>query len=135
MADVISNKKTKFNVKINCVIIGTDIPNNIQYILSTNKTDIVFPCLELNAIHKENIDLYITDFLKQYIFVSELELMPQIISLHSKDLQCSKNDLNVVYGFVVKHTININDVYWIPFDYSQTNQYSNLIFEVIQKLK
>jgi hypothetical protein len=137
MSKTSSNTKrtTSVKVKVNCVVLGTDISNNKQYILSLDDKEIVFPHLYIDSKNKENIELHITDLLKSHMFISELELMPQIISLNSNYIIAAKNEINTIYGFVVKHTISIDKAHWIPFDYSQANPYSNLIFEVIQKLR
>lgn len=130
-----TNDSVEIKTKINCVVLGTDIAHSRQYVLSLDDKEIIFPYLYVNLNNKKNIESAIIDMLKSHIFISELELMPQIISLNTNHIVADDNEINTVYGFVVKHTSNLNKAYWIPFHYSEPNQYSNLIFEVIQKLR
>lgn len=126
-----------FRININAVIFSTDIPNNKKYVLSTNDKDIQFPVLTLDKTNISSINTNLINYLKNYVFVSDLELLPQIISTHSELI--SVNDdiptLNMIYGFVINHTGSLNNSYWIEFDYLNTVPYSSIIFEVIQKLK
>jgi hypothetical protein len=126
-----------FKVNINAVVFATDIPNNKKYILSTKDTDLEFPHLILDIDKLSSLNSVLVNYLKQYVFVSDLELLPQIINLHSSDIKNEDQTptLNVIYGFIVNYTNSINNCYWIEFDYLKPIQYSNLIFEVIQKLK
>jgi len=129
---------TSFNINLNFVILTTEVEKNLQYILSTDSSDIVLPNTQLNFEWIDNLELNIIDYLqKNYIFVSEYDLMPQIISVNSKHIdKISDNTLNMVYGFIVPYSKNLSDkAYWIKFDYLNPIKYSNLIFEVVQKLK
>ena len=69
--------------------------------------------------------------------MSDYDLMPQIISINSKHIEkTSENTLNIVYGFIVPYSKNLSDqAHWIKFDYLEPTKYSNLIFEVVQKLR
>lgn len=132
------NKTKTYNIIINCVVIGTDIKNNKQYILSLNEQDIQFPSFSMDDDNKKNIEEHIVDYLKTYVAVNELELMPQLISLNHSNLSGDskkKKDINVVYSSLVNYGPNINNCYWIEFDFLNHNKYINLLFEVIQKLK
>ncbi|NDC71876.1 MAG: hypothetical protein EBZ62_00275 [Sphingobacteriia bacterium] len=108
--------------------------------MSTQNEEIVFPSFGLTIENVTDLDNHIIKFLKEYIFVSDLELSPQLITLNSihmikNNIEEEKNQLNTVYGFIVNHTNSINNCYWTYFDYTQPMTYSNLLFEVIQKLK
>ena len=129
---------SKFDINIHCVVFGTDIPNNKTYILSTQKEDISFPSFVLTMDNITDLDNYLIKFLKNYIFVNDLELIPQLITLNSIDIVNSETDintLNTIYGFIVNHTHSINNCYWLNFEYKEPMKYGNLLLEVIQKLK
>lgn len=126
----------KYAIKIHCLVFGTNISLNKKYILSLNDKEIVLPNLYLTNDNISSIENSLIQYLRQYIFVNELELLPQLISLHSVYIDnVEDNTLNVIYGFVVNHTININNAYWYEFDFLEPTKYSNLLFEAIQKLK
>lgn len=126
-----------FKVRIYCVLLSTDIPNNKQYILSSSKDSIEIPYFNLESSMLDNLEFNIIAKMKDLIFVSDIELLPQLISLHSSQLEIIENSLNTVYGFLVKYTTNINSdkVYWQEFNYLTPNKYSNLIMQVIQNLR
>lgn len=126
-----------FHVKLYCVLLSTDIPNNKQYILSSKKDEIEIPYFDLDAVMLTNLDSDILAKMKELIFVSDIELIPQLISMHNSYLETKERTLNVVYGFLVKHTGNINTekVFWQEFNYLTPNKYSNLIMQVIQNLR
>lgn len=133
-------KSTNFRVYLNCVIIATNIPINKKYILSLNQKDIILPFFELNNDNKVNTEQYLISKLREnYIFVSELELIPQLISLNFPVLNPEnkkyKNHIDVIYAFLVDHTNNINNAHWVEFDYMESNAYTSLICEVVQKLR
>lgn len=131
------NKTTNFTLKINCLVIGTDIKNGKQYILSTDSNEIMFPVFELDNTTKLDVEKSVISYLNNYIMCNELELMPQIITLHSEAFPKTKkkNVINSVYASVVNKDSQINNCYWIEFNFSEPIIYSNLIFEAIQKLK
>ena len=81
------------------------------------------------------IESSLMSFLKQYIFVNDLELMPQLININSPILSKNSDDLNIVYGFIVPYTESINNGYWVEFQILQEQKYSPLLFEVMQKLR
>lgn len=125
-----------FIIKIHAVIIGTDIPLNKQYVLSIDQNDIELPHLYLSNDFLSDVEQKIVDYARTLVFTNELELTPQLISLNNKWIESTdQNQLNVVYGFVIKKIDNIDKSYWIEFDYVHPNKYSNLLFEVTQKLK
>ena len=118
-----------FNVKINCIIFSTNINLNERYILSLDSTKLVFPSFDLSQSHLDNIEYEIIQFLKNLVFVNDLELLPQLININSKVLSEENNTLNII-----NHTKNINNSYWLAFDILKEQTYSQLIFETIQKL-
>lgn len=126
-----------FNVKLCCVLLSTDIPNNKQYILSSSKDFIEIPSFNLERPMLSKLETDIILKMKELIFISDIELLPQLISLHNSSIDSNENTLNVIYGFLVRHTLNINmdKVYWQEFNYLNPTKYSNLIMQVIQNLK
>jgi len=127
----------EFRISLNCVVLTTNLGLNKKYVLSLESDSIVLPKLELTKDFLESdLNNNIIKFLKEYIFVSDIELFPQIISLHSKNVPEKKEKtINTVYGFLVNQTNSLNNCFWIEFDYVQPTPYSELLVEVIQKLK
>lgn len=78
------HKSISFTVEIHCLVIGTDLKNGKQYILSLNPNDIQFPVFDLDNHSKLDIEKSVISHLNQYIICNELELMPQLINLHSE---------------------------------------------------
>jgi hypothetical protein len=131
-------RKTKsFHVNLHCVILATNISANKAYVLSTNSKEIKLPFFALTSDHKNDTTQFLIDSLREnYIYVHELELLPQIISIHNDILGHENNVLNVVYGFIVNLTNSVNNAYWIEFQYTDTNnKFLPLLTEVIQQLK
>jgi hypothetical protein len=129
---------SSFHVNLHFVILTTEVEKNSQYILSTDSSEVILPNTELKSEWVDNLELSIIDYLKEnYIFVSDYDLMPQIVSVNSKHIEKSyENGLNIVYGFIVPYSKNLSDeAHWIKFDYLNPIKYSNLIFEVVQKLR
>lgn len=124
-----------FTVKIHFVILATNIKKSKQYVLSLDKKEIELPFMILESNNLEELDSDIIENVQKFVFTNELELMPQLINLHSKSIQEIPNQINTVYGFIIDQTNNINNSYWIEYDYLTPNKYSNLIFETTQKLK
>jgi len=128
-----------FNININCVIFGVNINLNKKCILSLNKEDIQFPKLNLQSAHINDINGSIIQFLKNFIFINELELIPQIITINNALLKSTsniENEINIVYGFIIdyKSSIDTNNVHWVDFDIFKEHKYSPVIFETMQKL-
>ena len=123
----------KYTISIQCVVLSTDISNNKQFVLSLSKDQIEFPSFECNSNFLNDTEEYLIQYLKKYIFVNDVELLPQIISLDTKYIS---NNINIIYGFITTKTSSIgNGANWFEFDYQQPNPYSNILFEVTQKLK
>ena len=125
-----------FSIVCYCVVLSTDIPNNKKYILSLEPDRIVLPTIPvINKDIIKNINQGLITYLKSLnVSDDDLALIPQIICLHSEHIQHDENTINTVYGFLVDYNVDIKNSYWVSFDYTQPNEYSNLIFEVIQKL-
>ena len=126
----------KYIVNLNLIVLAIDKIRGRQYILSQHPHNIVLPSLEMtNSIRDSGIEEQLIKYLQKFIFTNELELTPQLINLHSKHIEIKDNTLNTVYGFVIDYTENINELFWIEFNYTNPNTYSLLIFETIQKLR
>lgn len=127
---------SSFNININCVVFGVSEQLNKKCILSTTKDSITFPKFYLDSSHLDNINKNIISFLKGYVFVNDIELIPQTINIHSKILQTNSNTIEMVFGFIVNYnsSINTEHVSWIDFDILQEQPLSPILFEVIQKL-
>lgn len=126
-----------FQVNLNCVVFSTNVALNQRLVLSLDKDKIVFPSLQLNNDIIKDIPQHLINFLKQYVFVNDLSLLPQLINIHTEILKNESDEsiLNVVYGFIIEHTSSLNNAFWIEFQFLQEQPYSNLLFEVIQKLR
>lgn len=127
----------QFEIKINCVVLTTNLSLGKKYVLSLDKDKLIIPSFSITNDHlsENKLNDKIIEFLKQYVFVSDLELLPQIISMHTPHLASDTRMLNTVYGFLINYTTSLNNCYWIEFDYSQPIEYMPLLIEVIQKLK
>lgn len=124
----------KFPININCIIFSTNICKNKKYVLSLDKNNLVFPVFQLRSDMLLNIESSIIAYLKELIFVNELELIPQLITLNS--IYLNQNDeINTVYGFVVGFTQSLNNCYWYEFDLANPIHHTNLLIDTIQKLK
>jgi len=123
----------KYSLQARCVILSTDIKNKKQYVLSLENENIVFPVFNFDDDETfQDKESKVIEFLRKYVYVSQLELIPQIINFDKKE----KDDIvNITYGFVINHTNNINNCFWYEFQYDVPNIYSNLLFEVTQNLK
>ena len=124
-----------FNVNLNCVVFSTNISLNKRLIFSLDPQQIVLPSLPLSTEVLDNVQGSLIKFLKQYIFINDLELLPQLIYIHSPVLSKDDSSLNIIYGFLVPYTLSINNGFWVEFQLLQEQTYSQLIFEVMQKLR
>lgn len=127
---------SQYSVNLNLVILAIDKVRGRQYILSKHPHNIVLPSLELdNSIRDQEIEQYLVKHVQNLVFTNELELIPQLITLHSKHIEIQDGIINTVYGFVLDYTDQINESFWIEFNYTNPNKYSLLIFETIQRLR
>lgn len=125
-----------FEVKLNLVVLCTDLPTNKKYILSLSPDEIILPTLSPSKQDIININKYMIDYLQSLrVSSNNIILVPQIISLDSKYIDSDIETLNVVFGFIVDYSSNIINSHWNEFDYSIPNKYSNLIVEVVQKIQ
>jgi hypothetical protein len=121
-----------FNVNIKPIVLTTRIDLNKRYILSMSEniwTPILF---QLEQTMLNNLEEKIVEMLKNLVFVNDLELLPQIISIKSNQEQ--PNTIDLVYGFLVNYTESLNKCFWVEFDLAEEKEYSLLILEVIQNL-
>lgn len=125
-----------FDINIHCVVFGVNPGLNKRCILSIRSEDMELPNFKLQIEQAQNINQTIVDFLRQYIFVNELELLPQMININSSTLKTEDNILQIVYGFIVEYSSSIDSskVQWIDFDPLQEHRLSPIIFETMQKL-
>ena len=124
-----------FDITCYCIVLSTDIPNNKKYILSLDKDTIILPKIPATLELIKSTNQTLINYLKELqIADNDLSLIPQIISLHSPHIEAEEHEVNTVYGFLVDYHTSIKNSYWIPFEYTEPNKYSNLIFDVIQKL-
>jgi len=127
------------NVFINLVVFSTDIPNKKKFILSTDKTKIVFPRFEVNSENKHNIDRAIGNFLREkYVFLNDHEIMPQFIKLHSENLSTEPENIEMAYGSIVPSDgqINTDNCSWIAFEIDDEEHKTQmcLMIDVIRSL-
>lgn len=125
-----------FDINIHCVVFGVNPGLNKRCILSIKAEDIDLPNFKLSVDQASNINQAIIDFLRQYVFVNELELLPQMININSPTLKTEDSILQTVYGFIIdyKSSIDSSKVQWIDFDPLQEHRLSPVIFETMQKL-
>lgn len=121
-----------YKVNLKCVVLTTQEQYNKQYVLSLHSEDFQPPILVLDETIISNIETHLIKFLQQFVFTSELELMPQLIELNKSDE--NTNEIDIIYGSVVKYTSNINNCHWLEFSLAKEAPYTNTILHVIQKL-
>lgn len=122
-----------FKINLKCVILTSQIEKNKKYVLTKTKDKWDPPTLELNSEWDfKNFDQQIIQKIKNLVFVNDLELLPQIISIKPNTTQ--DNSLDVLYGFIINYTESLSECDWLEFDLLQEKEYSGTLFEVIQKL-
>lgn len=125
----------QFRVRILYVVLSTDIPNNKRYVMSLDKDSIKLPHIDCTNENLEKLDSSIIEYLKSLIFVNELEMIPQLVSVNDRFIADKEDGVfYVVYGFLLSFSPNLNNCTWKEFSYLQPNEHSNLIFKVIQNL-
>lgn len=124
------------NVNAHCVIFGVNPSLNKRCVLSTEKNDLKFPYLVLNENYIDDIAENIIQFLKQYIFVNDLVLIPQLVTINSKPLNSEPKTLDTVFAFIVDYnsSIDTSKVCWLDFNPLIEHKFSPTIFEAMQKL-
>jgi len=130
-----SENSNKFLVNANCVVISFENNTNSidsTKILSLDKENLIFPKIPIYSNNILNINEKIIDTLKQHIITNYIYLIPQLISVTQLD---NTESIDLVYGFFVQYTNNINNSYWISMDSIVDSIHYNLLYEVIQKLQ
>lgn len=120
-----------YKVNFKCVVLTTQEKFNKQYVLSLDEKDFNPPVLTLDNTISNNVDSHLIKFLQQLVVASEIELIPQLIEIEIPD---STNEIDIIYGFLIKHTENINNCYWLEFSLANEAPYTNTILHVIQRL-
>lgn len=124
-----------FNIIIQYVILSTDIAQNKKYVLSLDNEKIRLPYLKCDKSNIENINIEIINHIKNFIYLSDMELIPQIVSFNDSSIpNKTDNTAYIIYGFLVRFTPSINSCYWKEFDYFKPNEFTQLIVKVIQNL-
>lgn len=125
-----------FNININCVVFGVNELLNKRCVLSTSPTEIILPKFSLDQNQIKQLNKNIITFVKNYAFVSDLELMPQMISFNHDVLNSDPLTLETVYGFIIDYNSNIDPAkcYWIDFDPLKEHRLSVVLFDTMQKL-
>jgi hypothetical protein len=121
-----------FNINIKTVVLTTKINLNKKYVLSATEKDWTPISFVLEHTMLDNLKQNIIETMRQFIFVNELELLPQLINI--KRNEENENSIDVIYGFVVNYTESLNNCFWVEFNITEEKPYSNLILEVIQNL-
>jgi len=120
-----------YNVNIKCIALSSQMELNKKYVLTKTENEWDPPTLALNNEWFPNIEKNLIDKMKNLIFVNDLELLPQVVSVKQNDDQQS---IDIIYGFIIGYTESLNECFWLEFDFLQEKPYSQIIFEVIQKL-
>jgi hypothetical protein len=121
-----------FNINIKPIILTTRIDINKRYILSASENVWTPILLNVEDNMLDNLEQQIITMLKNFIFVNDLELLPQIISVKPNKEQ--PNTIDLIYGFLVNYTESLNNCFWVEFNLDEEKEYSLLILEVIQNL-
>lgn len=120
-----------YKVNIKCIVLSVKSEIDKRYILSIDQNDWIPPEIPLNNEILLDTDTEVIKKMKEYIFTSDLELMPQLISIKQG---IRNTDIDIIYGFIVNYTTSLNNCVWLEFDLRQEKPYSQLILEVAQKL-
>jgi len=124
---------SNFLIHINCIIISFDKNQSGQsHILSLDKNQIVFPKFILTQDYFDTPE-YIVSFLKNFIVLNPIYLIPQLLDF--KQITNKRDTVDLIYGFFVEYTNNINNSYWISIDSIGDSDYYTTIYETIQKLQ
>jgi len=124
-----------FSIRCYLIILSISHDNLKQYILLNKNMDIPNFLLESNNI--SGLEKYIHNQATNIVFSDPIELIPQLISFNSSNIKNNnETELNLIYGFIMDHTDKIHDsVLWDEFHYASPHKYSDIIFEVSQKLR
>jgi hypothetical protein len=122
----------KYNIQIKCVVLSADIQEKKQFVLSLDQNEIIFPTMECDDTFFLDKKDNIINFLRKHIFLSKIELLPQIITFDKIE---NEEKIDIVYGFLVTKTTSLNECHWIEFKYEEPTKHSILLFTVTQALK
>jgi hypothetical protein len=124
-----------FYIKCYLIILAIDSANANQYIL-LNK-DKTIPNFDINNNNVIDLDSTVSTLANNLVFSDPIELIPQLITFNSSNIiNGEEKELNLVYGFIIDYHDKIHDdTIWQQFSYDQPNEYTNIIFEVSQKLR
>lgn len=125
------------SISVNIIVFTTDIPNNKKFVLSIDAKEIVFPKFSVTKENRNDIDKQICDLIRNnYMYLSDMEILPQFITLNSENLCNEDSTLEVVYGCIVPLTSHINHdkCRWSEFDLSNQDPNSFLLLNVIRNL-
>ena len=128
---------SKFNHNANLVIFTTNIDENKQYVLSSNKHQIELPYLSINRDNKKDIDESIGEFIrKEILFLQNEELFIQLISLNEEVISDDPETISSVYGFIIPQQtqVNLEKYHWLKFDLLDGNKYNPIFIDVIRSL-
>lgn len=123
---------SRYKVNFKCVVLTTQEKFNKQYVLSLDEKDFRPPILTLDKSISNGIDTHLIKFLQQLVATSDIELIPQLIDIEIPE--SSDSEIDIIYGFLIKHTDNINGCYWLEFSLANEAPYTNTILHVIQRL-
>lgn len=122
-----------FNINLKCILLTSRIELNKRYVLTLTEAEWDPPIIHLNHsfdINKINQELIAS--MKKLVFVNDIELIPQIISVKKNNE--AENTLDIIYGFVINYTNSLSECFWLEFDLLKETNYSQTLLEVIQKL-
>jgi hypothetical protein len=131
----IESTTNTFTIKCYLVILSVDPVKLNNYILLDQNSNI--PNFVLDHSLAKNVQKSTLETAANLLLINELELIPQLISFNTNNIiNANDQELNIVYGFIIDYTTKINSsVIWQQFSYLEPNKYSNIIFEVSQKLR
>lgn len=124
------------NISANIVVFSSNGKN--RYVLSTSPDFVRLPSLSVTEENKSKIEFAICDMLREkYIIASDLELVPQLIQLHSDFVSNKPEDVSMIYASVVNHSVQKSDrCYWLVFDAlgDDNREQSELLMNCIRRL-
>jgi hypothetical protein len=126
-------------VNAHLIIISVDMKENKTYVLSKDKEKITFPSYEINQENKNTFDSFMIDMLIQNVYVENfmINTQPQFITANfDPDNDDQKQDMNMGFGFLTDYTDQIDkDNFWVEFNYMNPQDYNNVLYQTIQRLK
>jgi hypothetical protein len=112
--------------------LSSRIELNKKYVLTKTKHAWDPPTIQLNnKFFDESLNKQLIKELKEIIFVNDLELLPQIVSIKQSD---QSDTIDIIFGFIINYTESLSNSFWLEFDLLKEEPYSPILFEVIQTL-